>query len=62
VHRSGAYLAMIASDAVYDGIIRHAPGLVDPDDYAGMRVENKELSGTGWVRLVGRATSVSRPE
>jgi hypothetical protein len=61
VHRSGAYLAVITSDAVYNGTIRHAPGLIDPDDYAGIRVENKELSGTGWVRLVGRASSVSRP-
>jgi hypothetical protein len=61
VHRSNAYLALIASDAVYDGVIRHAPGLIDPDDYAGMRVENKELSATGWVRLIGRASSVSQP-
>jgi hypothetical protein len=61
VHRSGAYLAVIASNAVYDGVIRHAPGLIDPDDYAGISVENKELSATGWVRLFGRANSVSQP-
>jgi hypothetical protein len=61
VHQSGAYLGMIASDAVYDGIIRHAPGLIDPDDYAGIGVVNKELSGTGWVRLIGRATTISQP-
>ena len=61
VRRSGAYLAMIASEAIYDGIIRHAPDLIDPDDYVGITVENKEMSGTGWVRLVGRTNSVSQP-
>lgn len=55
-----AYLAVIASNTVYDEIIRHAPGLIDPDDYAETQVDHKELSGTGWVRLVGRSTSFSQ--
>jgi hypothetical protein len=54
-----AYLALIASEAVYDGVIKHAPGLIDPDDYAETRVAYKEMSGTGWVRVVGRAASLS---
>jgi hypothetical protein len=58
---SGAYLAVIASNAVYEEIISNAPGLIDPDDYAEIPVEHKELSGTGWVRLLGRATPVDQP-
>jgi hypothetical protein len=61
VHSSGAYLAVIASNTVYDEIISHAPGLIDPDDYAMLPVEHKELSGTGWVRLVGRGAPVDQP-
>lgn len=61
VGRSGAYLALIASDAIHHEIIRHAPGLIDPDDYADIAVENKETSATGWVRLVGRAASLGQP-
>jgi len=60
VHQSGAYLALIASDAVYREVIVDAPGLIDPDDYDRVGIENKELSTTGWVRLVGRAPSVSQ--
>jgi hypothetical protein len=59
MRRSGAYLAVIASNAVYEEIIRHAPGLVDPDDYAEIPVEHKELSGTGWVRLLGPVNKLS---
>ncbi len=61
VHQSGAYLALIASDAVYQEVILDAPGLIDPDDYAHIAVDHKELSTTGWVRLVGRAATVSLP-
>jgi hypothetical protein len=60
VHTSGAYLTLIASDAVYREVIMDAPGLIDPDDYDRMAVDHKELSTTGWVRLVGRAPSVSQ--
>ena len=61
MRESGAYLAVIASDAVYKEILWHGPGLIDPDDYAEIDVEHKELSGRGWVRLVGRATPVGQP-
>jgi hypothetical protein len=60
VHQSGAYLALIASDAVYREVIMDAPGLIDPDDYDRVGIDHKELSTTGWVRLVGRASSVSQ--
>jgi hypothetical protein len=60
VHQSGAYLALIASDAVYREVIMDAPGLIDPDDYERVEIDHKELSTTGWVRLVGRAPSVSQ--
>lgn len=57
---SGAYLALLASDHVHDAIIRHAPGLIDPDDYLEVPVQHKETTGVGWVRLVGRSVSVDR--
>lgn len=60
VHQSGAYLALIASAAVYEEVIMDAPGLIDPDDYASIDVEHKELSTLAWVRQVGRTASVSR--
>ena len=37
-----------------------APGLIDPDDYDRVEIDHKELSTNGWVRLVGRAPSVSQ--
>jgi len=60
VDHTGAYLALITSDGIYDQVIRHAPGLIDPDDYAHLAIENKNFSGAGWIRLVGRDPSVGR--
>jgi hypothetical protein len=59
IQQSHAYVALIASETVYDEVIWHAPGLIDPDDYASIGIKYKELSCVGWVRLVGRANSVS---
>jgi class 3 adenylate cyclase len=58
---SGAHLAVIASSTVYEEILWHAPDLIDPDDYAKIDVKHKELSGSGWVRLVGRPAPVDQP-
>jgi hypothetical protein len=60
IQQTHAYVALIASEAVYDEVIWHAPDLIDPDDYASVGIKHKELSGVGWVRLVGRASSVSQ--
>lgn len=60
VHHGHAYLALITSDIVYDQTIRHAPGLIDPDDYSRLDIEHKGLSGRAWVRLVGRDRPMGR--
>jgi hypothetical protein len=53
IERADAYLGFIASEAIYEETIKHAPGLVDPDDYASVHVVTKEFSTGAWVRLLG---------
>lgn len=55
VKSSDAALAFIASDHVYQSVIRHAPTTVDPDDFSSLEIANKETSTHGWVRLRGKA-------
>ncbi|HEY0450114.1 ATP-binding protein [Actinophytocola sp.] len=57
---SGAALAVITSDRVWEDVIRHAPDLVQPAEYAPVQVEHKETAARAWVRLVGTATA-ARP-
>jgi len=53
---SAATLAFIASDRVYEDVIRHAPDLVDPVEYVRVQVENKETFAPAWVRVLGATT------
>ncbi|HEV2778600.1 MAG TPA: hypothetical protein VGX25_04295 [Actinophytocola sp.] len=55
-----AYLAIITSKTFYDETIRHAPGLIDPDDYAEVQVRSKESSGPAWIRLLGHPTTITQ--
>ena len=48
---AGAHLAFIASGHMYDTVIRHAVGLVDPAAYRRVRVRVKESRLTGWMYL-----------
>ena len=50
---TGADLAFIASDHVYDSVIQHAAGLVDPTTFRRVRVQVKESKITGWIHLAG---------
>lgn len=52
---SAADLAFIASDDVYETVIRHAPRLVDPAAYLAVAVEVKETRARAWIHLPGYA-------
>lgn len=58
--RSGAELALIASDRVHDDVIRHGLGMVHPGEYHRIEVRVKETVTPAWVRLPGMP-AVSRP-
>ncbi|RSN67896.1 hypothetical protein DMH08_12500 [Actinomadura sp. WAC 06369] len=53
---TGADLAFVASDFVYDSVIRSGPGLVDPGRYARVRVRVKEARLSAWLTLEGGAS------
>jgi len=50
---SGADLALIASDYVYDNFIRDARGPVNPDAYTHVKVNVKNTRTRAWYRLGG---------
>jgi hypothetical protein len=54
--RTTADLAVIASTYVYDAVIRHGPGLVDPTTYQRVEFEVKESKMTAWIHLAGNNT------
>jgi hypothetical protein len=57
---SGAELAFIASNYFYETIIRRHPTLVDPAAFQPVSVDTKHETATGWVQLVGSASSTAR--
>ena len=50
---SGADLALIASDRVYDDVIRHGLGLVNPSEYQRVIAQVKETTTPAWIRVPG---------
>jgi hypothetical protein len=50
---SGADLALIASDYVYDNFIRNTHGPVNPDAYTHVKVHVKNTRTRAWYRLAG---------
>jgi hypothetical protein len=48
-----ADLAFMASAFVYDTVIRHAPGLVDPATYRRVHFQVKKSKITAWMHLSG---------
>jgi hypothetical protein len=52
--RSAADLGVIVSAFIYDSVIKHAPGYVDPAQYRQLRFRVKESSLTAWMYLAGR--------
>ncbi|NVI90492.1 cyclic nucleotide-binding domain-containing protein [Actinomadura sp. BRA 177] len=53
VAETGADLAFVTSDFVFDSVIKPAPGLVDPGRYSRVRVRLKEASLSAWLMLEG---------
>lgn len=51
--RVGADLGVIVSPFIYDSVIKHAPGLVDPVQYRRLRFRVKESNATAWMYLSG---------
>ncbi|SEG91199.1 hypothetical protein SAMN04489712_12860 [Thermomonospora echinospora] len=51
--RSGSVLGVLASQALYDEVIRDARGLIDPDEFRPLPVANKETRATAWLRIPG---------
>jgi hypothetical protein len=49
--RTAADLGIIVSQFIYDSVIKHAPGCVDPDQYRRMRFRVKESDITAWMYL-----------
>jgi hypothetical protein len=58
---TGADLAVMASAHVYDTIIRHTPGLVDPNAFKQVRYQVKETKITSWRYLAGTPKQDLRP-
>jgi hypothetical protein len=53
VAASGSDLAFIASDYVYDMLIRRRPALIDPAAFEPVTMDLKWARETGWVQLLG---------
>lgn len=49
---SGATLGIIASEFVYENIIRHAAGLIEVNGYKLVNVDVKESHIPGWMQLI----------
>ncbi len=52
--RTAADLGVIVSPFIYDSVIKHAPGEVDPTQYRYLRFRVKESNVTAWMYLSGR--------
>jgi hypothetical protein len=44
-------LGFVVSDRLYDDVIRHGPGLIDPDLYDAISVSLKETEARAWVHF-----------
>jgi CRP-like cAMP-binding protein len=53
ITRSAADLGVIVAPFIYDSVIKHAPGFVDPAQYRKLRFRVKESDLTAWMYLSG---------
>ena len=51
-----AQVVLLASDYVYDTVIKHGFQDIDPANYQPVQVQHKETSTRAWVHLPGQAT------
>jgi CRP-like cAMP-binding protein len=52
--KTAADLGVIVSPFIYDSVIKHSPGYVDPAQYHQLRFRVKESDVTAWMYLSGR--------
>jgi hypothetical protein len=52
---NGATFGLIVSEYVYDTVVRHGLGLIDPDTYSELQVRSKETETQAWLHLPSRA-------
>jgi hypothetical protein len=52
---TGAVLGVIVADFVYDTVIKHAEGWINPDEYQAVQVNVKESSMAAWMQLTDPA-------
>jgi class 3 adenylate cyclase len=50
-------LVLIVSDSIYQGIVRHGHGAIEPSNYHQVAVENKETATIGWIYASERSSS-----
>ncbi|HEX2313995.1 MAG TPA: hypothetical protein VHJ17_09690 [Thermomonospora sp.] len=50
---SGGVLGVLASERLYDEVIRDARGLIDPGEFRPVEVAVKRTRATGWLRVPG---------
>jgi hypothetical protein len=53
-------LAMMVSDEIYDGVVRHGYGLIRKDEYSSQIVPLKSRDVTAWVWTPPEEPGVSR--
>jgi hypothetical protein len=58
---TGADLTLIASDHVYEEVIRHGVGLADPGDYQPVEIKVKETVALAWIRVPGVSPPIFSP-
>lgn len=50
---TGAQLAFITSETLFDAVVRHGQGEIDPDTFQETTVEVKETHARAWIHLPG---------
>ena len=58
IDKSGANLGLIVSNFVYETVIKHGAGSIEPDGYGHVPVNVKETRLTAWIKLVDPAPHV----
>lgn len=58
LRQTGADVALIASERVYDDVIRHGLGLVDPAEFYQVKLHVKETVAVAWMTLPGMSVPV----
>jgi hypothetical protein len=55
VAAAGAALGLVVSQHIYENVVHPGEGLIDPDTYSQILIENKETLTYAWLHLPSRA-------